>query len=56
MAGSPPPRYEVQKTYPPRGGFCQYRLVKATEFECHLCGKEKKAKLVAFVGEKWDEP
>jgi hypothetical protein len=56
MTESLPPQFVVQKKYPPRGGFCQYRLVKATGFECHLCGNEKKAKLIAFVGEKWDEP
>jgi hypothetical protein len=56
MPESVPPKFEVQKTYPPRGGFQQYRLVTATGFKCSRCGKEKKAKLLAFSADKWDEP
>jgi len=56
MPESLPPQFEVQKTYPPRGGFQQYRLVTATGFKCSRCGKEKKAKLLAFAADNWDEP
>jgi formylmethanofuran dehydrogenase subunit E len=56
MPESVPPQFEVQKTYPPRGGFQQYRLVTATGFKCSRCGKEKKAKLLAFAADKRDEP
>jgi hypothetical protein len=47
------PRYEVVKTYPPRGPLAQFRLAKATAFPCFRCGRPKVSKLITVLREDW---
>ena len=46
-------RYEVVKTYPPRGPLQQYRLAASTSFLCSRCGTGKTSKLVTTVQADW---
>ncbi len=47
-------RYEVVKTYPPRGPLQQYRLAASTSFLCSRCGIGKTSKLVTTVQADWE--
>jgi len=46
---------DVVKTYAAKGSLQQFRLSKATPFDCGVCGKSKKAKLVTVRDGNWDE-
>jgi hypothetical protein len=46
-------RYEVIKTYPPRGPLQQYRLAAATSFYCFRCGRPKTSKLITTFERSW---
>lgn len=47
-------RYEVVKTYPPRGPLQQYRLAASTSFLCSRCGTGRTSKLVTTVQADWE--
>lgn len=46
-------RYEVTRTYPPRGPLQQYRLDSSTSFVCFRCGAAKTSKLVTVLRGDW---
>lgn len=48
-----PPRYEIIKTYGPRGPLQQYRLASLTSFQCFRCGRDKKSKLITLFRKDW---
>jgi len=43
------------KKYGQKGEYQQYRYEKIVDFNCFLCGKEKKAKLVIVYEEDWNK-
>ena len=49
-----PFRYQVVKTYPPRGPLQQYRLAASTSFLCSRCGTGKTSKLATTVQADWE--
>lgn len=51
-----PPQSEFEETFPPRGSMQLCRRVEPSTFTCIRWGQEKRSKLVAFGGNKQDEP
>ena len=49
-----PARYEITKTYPPRGSLQQCRLTASTSFTCFRCGSVKTSKLVTVYDSSWE--
>jgi hypothetical protein len=53
VPAEPGPRYEIIKSYPPRGPLHQYRVRTATAFRCLRCGQAKTSKLVTVLDDDW---
>ena len=53
-----PPEFQFATIYPQRDDLHVrlHRLTKAAAFTCNRCKQGKKAKLVAFGSDSWDEP
>lgn len=47
---------KIQKTFPSRGQYTFYRLVKPATFICSRCEDQKKSNLVAYDKDKSEEP
>ena len=52
---APPSNFDVVKDYEPKGEMTLHRLSSATAFTCGRCNREKKAKLIATYGGRWDD-
>ena len=51
----PKPDGKIIKEYPIKGNLKQFRIENATQFYCCKCEIVKKAKLIAVVGEDWEQ-
>ena len=52
---APPSNFDIVKDYKPKGEMTLHRLSSATAFTCGRCNREKKAKLIATYGGRWDD-
>ena len=52
---APPSKFDIVKDYEPQGEMTLHRLSSATTFTCGRCNKEKKSKLIAIYGGRWDD-